>query len=68
MLPKHNPGSAIADGHTHLTTPVLPVYISGVLAVFDKASRTYMQVLLCVCVQCFPKLTGNMAGEPKPKI
>jgi len=38
MLPKHNPGSAIADGHTHLTTPVLPVYISGVLAVFDKAS------------------------------
>jgi len=38
MLPKHNPGSEIADGLTHLTTPMLPVYISGVLAVFDKAS------------------------------
>ena len=37
-LPKHNPGAAIAEGHTHLTTPVLPIYVSGVLASFDKAS------------------------------
>ena len=37
-LPKQNPASALADGRAHLATPVLPIYVSGVLAIFSKAS------------------------------
>jgi hypothetical protein len=35
-LPKQNPGAALAEGKTNLTTPVLPIYVSGILSTFKE--------------------------------
>ncbi len=35
-LPKHNPGAALAENKTQLTTAVLPIYVAGVLGCFHK--------------------------------
>ena len=38
-LPKQNPGAALAEGKTNLTTPVLPIYVSGILSCFKEVGR-----------------------------
>ena len=37
-LPKSNPGAALAEGKTQLTTSVLPVYVAGILGCFSQVS------------------------------
>lgn len=44
-LPKQNPASALADGRAHLATPVLPIYVSGVLATFSKDEKLLVSFL-----------------------
>ena len=40
-LPKQNPGAALAEGKTNLTTPVLPIYVSGILSCFKEVCIPY---------------------------
>lgn len=49
-IPKHNPGAALAEGKTQLTTPVLPIYVSGVLGCFQKDETLMMSYLRGVIV------------------
>ena len=35
-LPKQNVSSALADGRSYVTSPVLPIFVAGVLAAFPK--------------------------------
>ena len=35
-LPKQNVSSALAEGQSYITSPVLPLYVAGVLATFPK--------------------------------
>lgn len=37
-LPSQNAGSALAEGHTKVTTPVLAAYLAGVLSTFTKVT------------------------------
>ena len=45
-LPKQNPGAALAEGNTNLTTPVLPIYVSGILSCFKEVCLPYIVTML----------------------
>ena len=42
-LPKHNVRSALAEGQSYITSPVLTLYVAGVLATFPKVHIQYVR-------------------------
>jgi hypothetical protein len=50
-LPKQNVSSALADGQSYITSPVLPLYVAGVLATFPKDNKLLLSYLRGVIVE-----------------
>ena len=45
-LPKQNVSSALAEGQSYITSPVLPLYVAGVLAAFPKVgTQSYISCM-----------------------
>jgi hypothetical protein len=50
-LPKQNVSSALADGRSYVTSPVLPIFVAGVLAAFPKDDKLLLTYLRGVTVE-----------------
>ena len=66
-LPKQNPGAALAEGKTNLTTPVLPIYVSGILSCFKEVGDSYfIQYILYVHAGLWEGKVPGIPPSPSP--